>query len=267
MLTLLAPAPLARHFVNTPLVKDAPLAPVRHLAKTSEWEVIRCPYCAGVHHHAAARSLGASMPMLGGRVAHCHPGGDRFAGYPGTSEWEYRLVAIDGDPSREELDAHFPLVDVAIAVAWLEEDAASSGIAFDRSGAKARVVTSDDGIALTQASNWLPSRAKALLPMMGNPNPKSRGLRISIVGDHRDAVWAKTDGRCWYCGIQTSPFTTFCVDHVVPISSGGKNTLPNLVPSCRTCNGSKGALALELFRKKRGGGLFWAEEREREDWT
>lgn len=46
--------------------------------------------------------------------------------------------------------------------------------------------------------------------------------------------------RCRYCG---RPATS--IDHVVPVSKGGKDEPDNLVPACRSCNSSKGSKALD----------------------
>ena len=35
------------------------------------------------------------------------------------------------------------------------------------------------------------------------------------------------------------------IDHVVPLSRGGKHEIENLLPACRSCNSSKGAKLLE----------------------
>ena len=43
-------------------------------------------------------------------------------------------------------------------------------------------------------------------------------------------------GRCVYCNRQKK--TTF--DHVIPVSENGANTVDNMVPSCQSCNSSKG---------------------------
>ena len=70
----------------------------------------------------------------------------------------------------------------------------------------------------------------------------------------RSKVWDKTGGLCWYCGIgliadpYTSSLSQFCIDHVIPLSKGGKDRLSNLVPSCRHCNCSKHAKSVEEFR-------------------
>ncbi len=46
------------------------------------------------------------------------------------------------------------------------------------------------------------------------------------------AAW----GGCAYCGDATGPFQRDCV---LPISRGGRYTLDNVVPACRSCNTSK----------------------------
>jgi 5-methylcytosine-specific restriction endonuclease McrA len=43
---------------------------------------------------------------------------------------------------------------------------------------------------------------------------------------------------CAYCGLRHSKLT---IDHVLPVSRGGKTDFDNCVASCRTCNNHKGA--------------------------
>jgi 5-methylcytosine-specific restriction endonuclease McrA len=64
----------------------------------------------------------------------------------------------------------------------------------------------------------------------------------------RRAGWNKTNGYCWYCGIQTTPFGSFCRRHVVARPAGGGDTLDNLVPACQHCNEVKNAHDLEHLR-------------------
>lgn len=86
-------------------------------------------------------------------------------------------------------------------------------------------------------------------------------VRIGVPRALRAGVWAKTGGRCWYCGDETNPYIDFRVDHLKAVARGGSNDDENLVPACHPCNASKAAMSLEQFRAKRGGGLFWFEER------
>lgn len=44
--------------------------------------------------------------------------------------------------------------------------------------------------------------------------------------------------RCAYCGKKSERLT---MDHVIPLSKGGKHSANNVVPACQHCNSSKGA--------------------------
>jgi 5-methylcytosine-specific restriction endonuclease McrA len=52
----------------------------------------------------------------------------------------------------------------------------------------------------------------------------------------RAEVFARDGERCAYCGDETGPHH---VDHVLPLSKGGKSVLDNLVVACAPCNASK----------------------------
>ena len=43
---------------------------------------------------------------------------------------------------------------------------------------------------------------------------------------------------CHYCG-RSFPPSELTMDHVVPLSRGGKTTRGNVVPACKTCNTEK----------------------------
>jgi 5-methylcytosine-specific restriction endonuclease McrA len=51
---------------------------------------------------------------------------------------------------------------------------------------------------------------------------------------------------CFYCGCVNKKIT---LDHVLPISRGGRHSIGNLVPACYSCNSSKGAKFLAEWRK------------------
>ncbi len=51
-----------------------------------------------------------------------------------------------------------------------------------------------------------------------------------------DALREAWEGRCAYCG---DPDDAPQRDTVLPISRGGRYTLDNVVPACRSCNASK----------------------------
>jgi len=57
----------------------------------------------------------------------------------------------------------------------------------------------------------------------------------------RNSRWWKqkiANGKCHYCNHSLDPKTA-TMDHVIPISRGGKSTKNNIVASCKDCNTSK----------------------------
>ena len=47
---------------------------------------------------------------------------------------------------------------------------------------------------------------------------------------------------CAYCGIKNKKMT---IDHIIPLSSGGKNSWTNCITSCQKCNSKKGNKSLK----------------------
>lgn len=62
---------------------------------------------------------------------------------------------------------------------------------------------------------------------------KSRELRKSRWWQNRLAL-----GRCHYCGGSFAP-GELTMDHLVPVSRGGKASRNNVVPACKECNSRK----------------------------
>jgi 5-methylcytosine-specific restriction endonuclease McrA len=57
----------------------------------------------------------------------------------------------------------------------------------------------------------------------------------------RESQWWKrkiAKGVCHWCENTVSP-DELTMDHIVPISRGGKSSKGNVVPSCKTCNSKK----------------------------
>jgi 5-methylcytosine-specific restriction endonuclease McrA len=57
---------------------------------------------------------------------------------------------------------------------------------------------------------------------------------------------------CQLCGVITTldrqQFNTLSLEHVLPLSRGGANTIENAVPACTACNQSKSNRTLEEFK-------------------
>ena len=68
---------------------------------------------------------------------------------------------------------------------------------------------------------------------------KRQRRMASVEHDLSAAEWAALQeawGGCAYCGATGRPLQKDCV---LPISRGGRYTLLNVVPACRSCNASK----------------------------
>lgn len=55
------------------------------------------------------------------------------------------------------------------------------------------------------------------------------------------------DGMCAYCGITPEKLT---MDHIIPISKGGRHVVSNIAPACRSCNCRKRTMDVKTFMDK-----------------
>lgn len=63
----------------------------------------------------------------------------------------------------------------------------------------------------------------------------------AIARDLRKTRWWQrktSSGCCYYCGKKTA-YKNLTMDHVLPLTRGGKSTKDNLVPCCKSCNTTK----------------------------
>ena len=60
----------------------------------------------------------------------------------------------------------------------------------------------------------------------------------------RDFIFSRSKGKCFYCDEKAEE-----IDHIIPKSNGGTNSIYNLVASCRSCNERKSNLTLKAFGK------------------
>ena len=63
----------------------------------------------------------------------------------------------------------------------------------------------------------------------------------------RRKVFDRDGWYCHYCDVKLYEKEGPTVDHKLPKSRGGKNTLENLVACCRWCNNAKGDMPYKLF--------------------
>lgn len=94
-------------------------------------------------------------------------------------------------------------------------------------------------------ANGLPSFWSAV---SSHPRPRvymgeAMNKRKSISKKLRFEVLKRDHFTCQYCG-GTAPDVLLHIDHIEPVSKGGRNNILNLITSCKSCNAGKGARRL-----------------------
>ncbi|WP_204256624.1 HNH endonuclease [Mammaliicoccus sciuri] len=77
---------------------------------------------------------------------------------------------------------------------------------------------------------------------------KSRHKNLNFDGmtyDEWDETVKYFNNKCAYCGSDEK----LTYDHIHPFSKGGDFFIGNIIPACRTCNSSKGKMAMEDWYK------------------
>lgn len=70
--------------------------------------------------------------------------------------------------------------------------------------------------------------------------------RIPLLSSERFAVFSRDNFTCVYCGDKPEDIE---IDHILPVSKGGDNSLSNLNSCCPKCNRLKGSKTLEEWGK------------------
>jgi len=63
-----------------------------------------------------------------------------------------------------------------------------------------------------------------------------KSVDCTLTAKEWQAILKVNNHRCFYCG---KKFKTLEMDHVIPLSKGGKHVRKNIVPACRSCNAKK----------------------------
>lgn len=98
-----------------------------------------------------------------------------------------------------------------------------------------------EGYGLRELAHWFRISKDSIYSILRRADIKTRQG-----GPRRDFYeWenkkAQYHYRCAYCGKQTKQLER---DHIMALSSGGDDSMDNIVPACHSCNSSKNARAL-----------------------
>jgi len=113
---------------------------------------------------------------------------------------------------------------------------------------------------IEQANEWNRNNPDKRSKIMSRQNAKRRARKRENGGDGVTADdWRemvdRAQGECVYCGSSEE----LTIDHVVPISRGGKDDPCNVVPACSQCNYDKNAKKPEDWVVSRFGRRRWQE--------
>ena len=125
---------------------------------------------------------------------------------------------------------------------------------------KVRILHEYDDWAVHSPSRTI--QVPAVIMLKEYWRPKSR------VRFNRKWVFLRDNYKCQYCFKELTP--THCtIDHVVPVSKGGKTAWHNVVTSCRECNNSKGNSFEPRPKKSPEQPDYWmlANNRKKKDWS
>lgn len=82
--------------------------------------------------------------------------------------------------------------------------------------------------------------------VLGDLAQKSLKSFAGLTPRLRFTVLARDGFRCLYCGRSADQGARLEVDHVLPVSEGGKTVLGNLRTACHDCNSGKGSMLMSL---------------------
>ena len=82
------------------------------------------------------------------------------------------------------------------------------------------------------------------------PRSDDSGTRKPISSGLRFRIFQRDGFECFYCG-KAPPQTELQIDHIIPVSKGGTNSVENLVTACAECNRGKGTRKLAKYKGRR----------------
>lgn len=102
-----------------------------------------------------------------------------------------------------------------------------------------RYLVSDKATALEWYDHWIVRSARwstrvPAVMILKEYQKKKSGIRFS-----KQNVFLRDDYNCQYCGITVNKKTA-TLDHVLPVSLGGRTVWENCTTACHVCNSNKG---------------------------
>jgi 5-methylcytosine-specific restriction endonuclease McrA len=80
---------------------------------------------------------------------------------------------------------------------------------------------------------------------------KRSPAKFNLTSEFLDELWIKQEGRCAYCEVAIDD-ETLVIEHMTPLSRGGRTDPDNVCFACHTCNGIKSAMPFEAWCQRIG---------------
>lgn len=111
-----------------------------------------------------------------------------------------------------------------------------------------------------------PGKCKGYYPYDTEDNIgfKAKIKRKSYSDEKRKIIYNKSGGRCELCGQQLL-FEDMTLDHIVPLSMGGEDSMKNLQAACFDCNKLKGNILPSEFMERITDIFLYQMERQHKD--
>ena len=129
-------------------------------------------------------------------------------------------------------------------------------IAHDRAGAVIKVTDieqAQDFYSIEKAINQkrkTPGKCAGYYYIDTESKAYKRKMKRKIYSDEeRKIIYNKSGGRCELCGLRITQ-ENMTLDHIIPLSMGGKDDIENLQAACFTCNQFKRNILPEDFMDK-----------------
>lgn len=97
---------------------------------------------------------------------------------------------------------------------------------------------------------WKRNHPEHAAALWRNRRAREKGAGNGVTATEWALLVERYRGRCLCCGKET----TLTVDHVVPLSKGGSNTIDNVQPLCRSCNSHKLTRTIDYRMPEVGSG-------------
>jgi len=131
-----------------------------------------------------------------------------------------------------------------------------------------RYLVSDKAIVLDWYEDWIVRSEKWSTPVPAVMILKEYQKKKTTVRFSKQNVFLRDGFTCQYCGEDVARKAA-TLDHVLPVSHGGKTTFENTVCSCARCNASKGNDKKIIPKIKPTKPTYFqlAEKRKQMDWN